>query len=203
LLFEGKIIDRRGEIENKNTVSDYSDIEHEHNSSVFAKVMYTEFNDTKLNFIDCPGSDDYSNGLIAALAVSDTTIMLLNAQNGVEVGTEIQNRYREQAEKGMIIVVNQLDHDKANYDKTIELAKERISKNVTVVQYPVNEGTGFNSVIDVVLMKQLKFSDTGKVEINDIPDNLKDHTEKLRAELIEKAAENDDNLMEIFFDKGS
>ena len=125
LLFEGKIIDRRGEIENKNTVSDYTDIEHEHNSSVFSTVMYTEFNDHKLNFIDCPGSDDYSNGLIAALAVSDTTVMLLNAQNGVEVGTEIQNRYREQAEKGMIIVVNQLDHDKANYDKTLELAKER------------------------------------------------------------------------------
>jgi elongation factor G len=203
LLFEGKIIDRRGEIENKNTVSDYSDIEHEHNSSVFSTVMYTEFNDKKLNFIDCPGSDDYSNGLIAALAVYDTALMLLNAQNGVEVGTEIQNRYREQAKKGMIIIVNQLDHDKANFDKTVEQAKERISKNVTLVQYPVNEGTGFNTVIDVLIMKQYKFSESGKVEVTDIPDDQKDRAEKLRAELIEKAAENDDTLMEIFFDKGS
>lgn len=203
LLFEGKVIERRGEIENKNTVSDYSEIEHEHSSSVFATVMYTEYNDKKLNFIDCPGSDDYCNGVIAALTVYDTALMVVNAQNGIEVGTEIQNRYREQAEKGMIIVVNQLDSDKSNYDKTIENARERIGKNVTIVQYPVNEGSGYNTLVDVLVMKQYKFSDNGKVEITEIPDDQKDRAEKLHAELVEKAAENDDSLMEIFFDQGS
>lgn len=203
MLFEGKVIDRRGEIENKNTVSDYTDIEHEHNSSVFATVLYSEFNDKKLNFIDCPGADDYSNGLIAALAVTDCALMLLNAQNGVEVGSEIQNRYLDLAKKGMILIINQLDHDKANYDKAVETARERLNKNVTVVQYPVNEGTGFNTIVDVLLMKLYKFSENGKVEITDLPSDQQEKAAKLHMELVEKAAENDDTLMEIFFEQNS
>lgn len=202
MLFEGKVIDRRGDVENKNTVSDFSDIEHENKISVFPTVLYAEFNDKKLNFIDCPGADDFSNGLVAALHVADTALMLLNAQNGVEVGTEIQNRHVDNAKKGMVIAVNQLDHDKANFDKTIEQAKEKISKNVTIIQYPVNEGSGFNAFIDVLLMKQYKF-DGAKVDITDVPADQKDKAEALRGELIEKAAENDEKLMEVFFEKGS
>jgi small GTP-binding protein domain len=202
MLFEGKVIDRRGDIENKNTVSDFTDIEHENKISVYPTVLYAECNDKKLNFIDCPGADDFSNGLVAALHVTDTALMLLNAQNGVEVGTEIQNRHVDNAKKGMVIAVNQLDHDKANFDKTIEQAKEKISKNVTIIQYPVNEGSGFNAFIDVLLMKQYKFDGT-KVDITDVPADQKDRAEALRGELIEKAAENDEKLMEVFFEKGS
>jgi elongation factor G len=203
MLFEGKVIDRRGDVESKNTVSDFTDIEHENKISVFPTVLYAEFNDTKLNFIDCPGADDFSNGVVSALHVADTSLMLINAQNGVEVGTEIQNRHVENAKKGMVIAVNQLDHDKANFDKAIEQAKEKLSKNVTIIQYPVNEGSGFNSLIDVLLMKQYKFSDGGKVEITDVPADQKDRAESLRGELIEKAAENDEKLMEVFFEKSS
>jgi elongation factor G len=203
MLFEGKIIERRGEVENKNTVSDSSDIEHENTSSVFASVLYAEFNDKKLNFIDCPGADDFSNGAIAALSVADTALLVINAQNGIEVGTEIHNRHIENAKKGIVLVINQLDHDKANFEKAIEQAKERISKNIVLVQYPINEGTGFNTIIDVLLMKQYKFADTGKVEITDVPADQKDRAEELRNQLIEKAAENDEKLMETFFDKGT
>ena len=177
MLFEGKIIERRGEVENKNTVSDSSDIEHENTSSVFASVLYAEFNDKKLNFIDCPGADDFSNGAIAALSVADTALLVINAQNGIEVGTEIHNRHIENAKKGIVLVINQLDHDKANFEKAIEQAKERISKNIVLVQYPINEGTGFNTIIDVLLMKQYKFADTGKVEITDVPADQKDRAE--------------------------
>ena len=203
MLFEGKVIDRRGDVESKNTVSDFTDIEHENRISVFPTVLYAEFNDKKLNFIDCPGADDFSNGVVAALHVADTALLLINAQNGVEVGTEIQNRHIENAKKGMVIAVNQLDHDKANFEKAIEQAKERISKNVIIIQYPINEGPGFNSFIDVLLMKQYKFADGGKVEITDVPVDQKTRAEELRAELIEKAAENDEKLMETFFEKGS
>jgi elongation factor G len=202
MLFEGKVIDRRGEVENKNTVSDYTDIEHENTSSVFASVLYAEFNEKKLNFIDCPGSDDFSNGTVAALTVADAALFILNAQNGVEVGTEIHNRHLENSKKGAILAINQLDHDKANFEKTIEQAKERISKNIVLVQYPVNEGTGFNTLIDVLLMKQYKFVD-GKVEITEVPADQKSKAESLRNELVEKAAENDEKLMEVFFDKGT
>ena len=203
MLFEGKVIERRGEVENKNTVSDYTDIEHENRSSVFPTVLYAEFNEKKLNFIDCPGADDFCNGVVAALSVTDTALMVINAQNGIEVGTEIQNRHLENAKKGMVLAINQLDHDKANFESAIERAKERISKNIVIIQYPVNEGTGFNTFIDVLLMKQYKFLEGGKVEITEIPADQKDKADDLRAELIEKAAENDENLMETFFDKGS
>ena len=203
MLFEGKVIDRRGDVESKNTVSDFTDIEHENKISVFPTVLYVEFNEKKLNFIDCPGADDFSNGTVAALHVADTALMVINAQNGVEVGTEIQNRHVENAKKGMVIAINQLDHDKSNFEKAIEQAKERISKNITIIQYPTNEGTGFNTFIDVLLMKQYKYSDGGKVEITDVPADQKDRAEELRNELIEKAAENDEKLMEIFFEKGS
>lgn len=202
MLFEGKVIERRGEVESKNTVSDFTDIEHENLNSVFASVLYTEFNDKKLNFIDCPGADDFVNGTIAALSVADTTLMVLNAQNGVEVGTEIHYRHLMKAKKGVVLVVNQLDHDKANFDKTIELAKERLDKNLVLVQYPLNEGTGFNTIIDVLVQKQFKF-DGAKVEITDIPADQKAKADEIRNQLLEKAAENDEKLMETFFENGT
>ncbi|MDR1171347.1 MAG: elongation factor G [Bacteroidales bacterium] len=202
MLFEGKVIERRGEVENKNTVSDYSDIERENGSSVYATVLYAEINDKKLNFIDPSGSDDFINGVAAALSVTDIGVLVINAQNGIEVGTEIHSRYLEKAKKGAVIVVNQLDHEKASFDKVIEDATERLGKNVTIIQYPLNEGTSFDSFIDVLLMKKYCYAG-GKLEISEVPADQKDRAEELRAELIEKAAENDEGLMEIFFDKGS
>jgi elongation factor G len=202
MLLEGKVIERRGDVDNKNTVSDFNEIEHENKSSVFASVLYAEYNDKKLNFIDCPGADDFVNGAIAALTIADSAVVLINAQNGIEVGTEIHNRHAENTKKGITLVINQLDHDKANFDKAIDSAKERINKNITLIQYPVNEGNGFNTIIDVLLMKQFKFSENGKAEITDIPADQKDKAEELHNILVEKAAENDESLMEIFFEKG-
>ncbi len=202
MLFEGKVIERRGEVENKNTVSDYSDIERENGSSVYATVLYAEINDKKLNFIDPSGSDDFINGAVAALSVTDVGVLVINAQNGIEVGTEIHSRYLEKAKKGTVIVVNQLDHEKASFDKVIEEATERLGKNVTIIQYPLNEGPSFDSFIDVLLMKKYCYA-SGKLEISEVPADQKDRAEELRAQLIEKAAENDEGLMEIFFDKGS
>jgi len=202
MLFEGKVIERRGEVENKNTVSDYSDIERENGSSVYATALYAEINDHKLNFIDPSGSDDFINGAVAALSVADVGVLVINAQNGIEVGTEIHSRYLAKAKKGAVIVVNQLDHEKASFDKVIEEATDRLGKNVIIVQYPLNEGAAFDSFVDVLLMKKYSYAG-GKLEISDIPADQKKHAEDLHAQLMEKAAENDESLMEIFFDKGS
>jgi elongation factor G len=204
MLLEGGVIERRGSVEQKNTVSDYNDIEHENKASVFSSVLYTEYQDKKINIIDNPGLDDFVGGAVASLTVADCAILLINAQNGVEVGTEIHARHLDAKNKPMIVLVNQLDHDKANFDKAMEMAKERISNNFTVVQYPLNEGSGFNSVIDVMLMKMLKFpAEGGKPEIVDIPAAENDKATALYNQLIEKAAESDEKLMEIFFDKGT
>lgn len=204
MLFEGKMIDRRGSVEQKNTVSDFEPIEHETGSSVFSSLMYTEIADTKINILDTPGADDFIGNVVSSLHVADLGVMLLNAQNGVEVGTEIQARHLEDLKKPMMLVVNHVDHDKSNFEKTIEMAKERFGSHVTLFQFPVQEGPGFNSIVDLMLMKVLKYpAEGGQPEITDIPAELKSKAEELHNELIERAAENDEALMEIFFEKGT
>jgi elongation factor G len=204
MLFEGGVIERRGTTDQKNTVSDYNEIEHENKASVFSSVLYTEYQEKKINIIDNPGLDDFVNGTIASLAVADCAVLLLNAQNGFEVGTEIHSRYLESTRKPTVLLVNQLDHEKANFDKTVEIAKDRIGSNVTIVQYPVNEGKDFNTFIDVLLMKMFKYTpDNGKAEITDIPETEKNRAQELHNLLVEKAAENDEKLMELFFEKGT
>ncbi len=204
MLFEGGIIDRRGAVESKNTVSDYNEIEHENENSVFATVLYTEFADKKINIIDTPGLDDFSGGLITALRPADSALMLINGQHGVEIGTEIQGRHLESHNKPAILAVNQLDHDKANFEKVVESLKQSYGSKAVIVQYPVNPGENFNSIVDVVKMKMYKYpADGGKPEILDIPADQSSRAEELRNELIEAAAENDESLMETFFDKGT
>ncbi len=204
MLFEGGVVERRGSIESKNTISDYNEIEHENENSVFATVTYAEYADRKINIIDTPGLDDFSGGLITALRPSDTAIMVINGQNGVEIGTEIQGRHLESHNKPVIIVINQLDHDKSNFEKAVESLKQSYGSKAVLVQYPVNTGEAFDSFIDVVKMKMYKYpADGGKAKISDIPADQADHAEELRNELIEAAAENDESLMETFFDKGT
>ncbi len=202
MLFEGKIIERRGAVENKNTTSDYNQIEHENGNSIFSTVLYTEYQNQKVNIIDTPGLDDFVGGVISALRAADTGILLINAQNAIEVGTEIHFRKAGEVNKPMVFVVNSVDHEKSHFDKAIEMAKERFGNNVTIIQYPVNEGTGFNALVDVMKMKMYRYpSDGGTPEIIDIPDDQKEKAEELHNELVEKAAENDEELMELFFEK--
>jgi elongation factor G len=204
MLFNGGIIERRGTIEGNNTVSDYRPIEHENGNSIFSTVMYTEFLNHKINILDTPGLDDFSGGVISSLFASDAAVMTINVQNGVEVGTEIHFRHAEKENKPLIIVVNGLDHEKANFEKSLEMLKERLSNNVILIQYPVNEGTGFNSIIDVLKMKMLRYTkDGGKAEILDIPADQAAKAADLHNALVEKAAESDEALMELFFSNDS
>lgn len=200
MLFEGKVIDRRGDIDNKNTASDYRDIEHENENSVFSSLLYTEYNNKKVNILDVPGLDDFVGGLVTSLSAADTAVMVINSQHGIEVGAEIHNRYLDKAGKPMVIVMNQLDHEKVNYEKALESAKERFGSAVTVVQYPVNPGVGFNAIVDVLTMKMYKLGENGKMETLAIPDSEADTAANLQNELVEKAAENDESLMELFFE---
>jgi elongation factor G len=203
LLFEGGVIDRRGDVDSKNTVSDYNPIEQENGSSIYLSVLYSEFNNHKINILDTSGSDDFVGAAVVGLTVADVAVMLINCQHGVEVGTEIHNRWAEKFSRPMVIVVNHCDHDKANYDKTMEMLSERYGAKLAVVQYPLNSGPGFDSIIDVISMKMYKYTDGGKAQVLDIPAGEVEKAEELRNELIEKAAENDESLMEVFFEKGT
>ncbi len=204
MLFEGGVTERRGSVESKNTVSDYNEIEHENENSVFATVLYTEYAGKKINLIDTPGLDDFSGGLITGLRPADTALMLINGQHGVEIGTEIQGRHLESHNKPVIMAVNQLDHDKAGFEKVVESLKQSYGNKAVIFQYPVNAGENFNSLVDVLKMKMYKYAaDGGKPEISDIPADQAGRAEELRNELIEAAAENDESLMETFFEKGT
>jgi elongation factor G len=200
MLFNGGVIERRGTIEGKNTVSDYRPIEHENGNSIFSTVLYTEFKNNKINILDTPGLDDFSGGVISSLHATDCAVLVINVQNGVEVGTEIHFRHAEKVNKPMIIVVNGLDHEKANFEKSLEMMKERFGNAVALIQYPVNEGVGFNSVIDILKMKILEYpKDGGAAKALDIPADQMEKATELHDALIEKAAENDESLMELFF----
>ncbi len=204
MLLEGGVISRRGTVEDHNTVSDYNPVEHEYGNSVFSTVLYTEWEGKKINFIDTPGADDFSGGVISALNVVDTALMLINAQHGVEVGTEIIARKAKKLNAPLIFVVNQLDHDKANFETTLESLKTNFGNKIALVQYPINVGANFNAIVDVLKMKMYQWGpDGGKPEILDIPDSEIDKANALHNELVESAAENDENLMELYFDKGT
>ncbi|MFI3331771.1 MAG: elongation factor G [Rikenellaceae bacterium] len=204
MAFEGKVIDRRGSIEACNTLSDNTEIEHDYKRSIYSTILFTEFMGRKLNIIDCPGSDDFCGSLFSAFKVGDIGIFLFNAQSGWEVGSEIQARYARLLKKPVIGVISQLDSDKANYEAAIESIKSAAGLKPVIVQYPINQGPGFNSFVDVLMMKMYRFTDTnGNREELEIPAEEMERAMELNKELVEVAAENDEALMEMYFDKGT
>jgi elongation factor G len=203
MAFEGKVIDRRGSVENENTLSDNTDLEHANRRSIYSTILYAEFMNHKLNIIDAPGSDDFCGGLFSAFKVADVGLMLFNAQNGFEVGSEIQTRYATKYNFPLIGVVNQLDSDKANWEATLESIAASSKLKPVQVQYPVNPGTGFDSFVDVLLMKMFRFKDeNGTREELEIPASEADRAAELHAALLEAAAENDEVLMDKYFNEG-
>lgn len=201
MLFAGKIIDRKGSVDDKNSVSDYRDIELQKQNSVHSTLMYTEKDGHKINMIDTPGFRDYVGEMLSALSVVETAVLVTNAHGGVDATTEHAWREAEKMNKPVLFVVNQLDHEKANFEQLVGQLKENFGDKVTIAQYPVNAGEGFDSFIDLILMKMIKCpKDGGACEITDIPENEKDKAEELALSLIENAAEGSDELMDKYFE---
>ncbi len=204
MLFESGVIKRRGSIEAQSTVSDYFPVEKEYGYSVFSTVCNIEFAGKKLNIIDCPGSDDFCGGAVTALHVVDTAVITLTANGGVEVGTQNNFRLAENAKKPVAFVINKCDHENANFERTAESLKEVFGNKVVLIQYPVNQGAGFNAVVDILKGKMLVWkAEGGAPELKDIPAEEHAKVEELLAALHEMAAEADEALMEKFFEEGT
>lgn len=202
MLFESGVINRRGSVEAKNTVSDYFPVEQEYGYSVFSTVFNVEWNNKKLNIIDCPGSDDFVGGAITALNVTDQALMLINGQYGPEVGTQNLFRYAEKLKKPVIFLINQLDSDKCDFDSIMASMHDIYGAKCVQIQYPIETGAGFNSLIDVLLMKKYSWKPEGGAPIiEDIPADEMDKAMELHKALVEAAAENDETLMEKFFEE--
>ena len=202
MLYESGVIKRRGSVEAKNTVSDYFPVEQEYGYSVFSTVFNVEWNNKKLNIIDCPGSDDFVGQAITALNVTDQAVILINGQYGPEVGTQNNFRYTEKLKKPVIFLVNQLDSDKCDFDAIITSMKDIYGQKCVQIQYPIETGPGFNALIDVLLMKKYSWKPEGGAPIiEDIPAEEMDKAMELHKALVEAAAENDETLMEKFFEE--
>ena len=202
MLYESGVIKRRGSVEAKNTVSDYFPVEQEYGYSVFSTVFNVEWNNKKLNIIDCPGADDFVGGAITALNVTDQALILINGQYGPEVGTQNNFRYTEKLKKPVIFLVNQLDSDKCDFDVIINSMKDIYGSKCVQIQYPIQTGPGFNALIDVLLMKKYSWTPEGGAPIiEDIPAEEMDKAMELHKALVEAAAENDETLMEKFFEE--
>ena len=200
MIFECGVIKRRGTVEANNTVCDYFPVEKEYGSSVFSTVFYAEFNGKKLNVVDCPGADDFVGNAITALNVTDTGVIVINGQYGVEVGTQNIFRTATSLDKPIIFALNQLDGEKADYENVVEQMREIFGSKITPIQYPLSCGPSFNSIIDVLIMKKLTWGpDGGAPKVEDIPAEEHDRAQELHKALVEAAAENDESLMEKFF----
>ena len=201
MVYEAGIIKRRGSVESKNTMSDYFPVEQEYGYSVFSTVFHVEWNNKKLNIIDCPGSDDFVGGSITAMNVTDQAVILINGQYGPEVGTMNAFRNTEKLKKPVIFLVNQLDRENCDFDQILNQLKEIYGPNCVPVQYPIATGPGFNAVIDVLLMKKYSWKPEGGAPIiEDIPADQLEKAKEMKAKLVEAAAAGDDTLMEKFFE---
>ena len=204
MVYEAGIIKRRGTVEGKNTMSDYFPVEQEYGYSVFSTVFHVEWNNKKLNIIDCPGSDDFVGGAITALNVTDQAVILINGQYGPEVGTQNAFRYTDKLQKPVIFLVNQLDKENCDFDTILTNMKEIYGDKCVPVQYPIATGPNFNAVIDVLLMKKYSWKPEGGAPIiEEIPAEEMEKAKELHAALVEAAAANDDTLMEKFFESES
>ena len=203
MLYECGVIKRRGTVEAKNTVSDSFPVEKEYGYSVFSTVLYAEFLGKKLNVIDCPGADDFVGNAITALNVTDTGVILINSQYGVEVGTQNIFRTTQRLKKPVIFALNQLDGEKADYENVMEEMREHFGNKIVAIQYPLQTGPGFNAMIDVLLMKKYSWGPEGGAPvIEEIPAEEMERALELHKTLVEAAAENDETLMEKFFEEG-
>jgi len=203
MLYEAKVINRRGSVAEGNTQSDYSPIEQERGHSLFTSLLHCHWKDNKINILDTPGLDDFAGEVVSALKVADTALLLLNARNGVEVGAELLWEYIEQFETPTLLIINQLDHEKADFENTLAQATARFGSRVLPIQFPIETGPGFNAIVDALRMVMYVFAPQGgKPEKKDIPAAHRERAQTMHQALVEAAAENDDALMEKFFEKG-
>jgi len=205
LLFTAGEINRIGRVEEGNTISDFNPNEIERQISISSTPLHLDWKDKKINILDTPGYSDFIGQVIASLYVADTAVAVVKSAEGIEVNTETTWEYVNKFELPASVIVNKVDNEHSKFNDTVEMIKQRLSSDATIITFPVSEGVNFNSVIDLVKMKMVKYGDLGSksVSLEEIPADLKGEADTLREELIEKVAESDEELMNKFFEEGT
>ncbi len=202
ILFEAGVIKRRGTVNQKNTVSDTAAVELEYGYSVYSTVFSVELAGKKFNFFDCPGSDDFSGQAVTALNICDSAVILVNGARGVDVGVINSYRLVKKLNKPAFFLINHVDSDKCEYDSVVEQIRSTFGTTCVPIQFPEQAGPSFKSIIDVLLNQKLTFTDGQPAKAEDIPAAVADKAQAMRDAITESAAENDEALMDKFFDQG-
>ena len=202
LVYSDKASKRFGKVDDGTTVSDYNSDEIERKTSISSTLLHCNWRNHKINILDTPGFLDFNSEVICALHAVETAVLLIHSVSGIEVGTELVWNYAKKNNLPVLIVINQLDKEHSAFDNAIAKAKERLDAGIIEFEFPVNEGLQFDSVIDLISMKLIKYKkdESGSFTTEDIPADLKDKADEYRLNLIEKVAETDDELMEVYFE---
>jgi elongation factor G len=204
LLFTLGEINRIGKVAEGTTVSDYHADEIERKVSISTTLLHGDWKETKINCLDMPGFSDFLGDTKGSIGVVDLAVMVLNAVNGMEVGTDLVAEFAEETGRPVCFFINRMDNEHADFEKALKSVQDRFGKGVTAFQFPVQAGEGFNRIVDLIRMKLVTYEagGTGKNTVSDLPADLQAQAESLRAKIVEAAAESDDRLIEVFFDKG-
>ena len=199
MLFLSGAIDRQGKTEDGNTVMDFDPEETKRHISISSAVAPVEWKGKKINLIDTPGYFDFIGDATSGYYLADSALILINGLNGLTVGAEKAWDSCEQAGLARAFFINQMDKENVDFDKAVESLKEKYSTRITVMQLPIGQGLDFKGIVDVIDMKAYAFDGKNVKEI-DIPSDLADKASSMREAIIENAAENDEALMEKYFE---
>src|SRR6266700_1243161 len=199
-LYDSGAVTRQGKVDDGTSISDYDPDELKRHMSLNVKVLPVEWKDHKINFIDTPGYADFVGEVKAGLRVADAALVVVTAEKGVEVGTELTWQYADERQLPRMVFVNKLDRENTSFDQALESLRKQFGVRVVPLQLPIGEQSAFRGVVDLVSQKAYTFEGGNKVQEIPIPAEIKDRISTYREQLIESAVESDDAMMEKFLE---
>ncbi|GCE17376.1 elongation factor G [Dictyobacter kobayashii] len=199
-LFDSGAVTRQGKVDEGTSVVDYDPEEMKRRMSLQVKVLPVEWKDHKINFIDTPGYPDFVGEVKAGLRVADAALMVVTAEKGVEVGTELTWHYADERQLPRIVLVNKLDRENTYFEQALASLRDQFGMKVVALQIPIGEQATFRGVVDLVTRKGYTFEGGNQVQEIPVPAELDAQITAYRDQLIEAAVESDDAIMEKFLD---
>ncbi len=199
-LFDSGAVTRQGKVDDGTSVVDYDPEEFKRRMSLNVKILPVEWKDTRINFLDTPGYADFVGEVKAGIRVADAALVVVTAEKGVEVGTELTWQYADERKLPRVVLINKLDRENTSFDQALESLRAKFGMNVVPLQMPIGEQANFRGVVDLVKLKGYTFEGGNKLQEIAIPPELQDRINTYREQLIEAAVESDDTIMEEFLE---
>ena len=202
LIFAAGGSNRLGTVDAGTTMSDFTEAEIARKISISMSMLHCGWKGNKINILDAPGYADFIGDAKAALWAADNAVLLVHAANGVEIGTDKAWGFAESFGRPRLFFVNHVDKEFADFESVLNALQEQYGRRVLPFQMPVNQGAGFNRIIDILHRRLLTYpaDGSGKPEVGEVPAEHRDDVESLREQIVEAAAESDDELTEKYLE---